>query len=305
MPWAYRNITLLDQGDHLHVQLLNVLAYRETMPYYLNSPQVCLSETKYLDKMRSWMRKIYGTALSVFDRCEEEGQWRLDPKASSRLRGTFQLFGSDFSRRHKRKWQKLCAVSEAENRLKNMRKELLRCPHSRALWKRVERQGPFTMQMSPWMEGQAQYWLENRTIQLCIQPPTRLRSALFELANAVQHKPLSLLFQRRCVMAPDEFAEAIERREYRTALMTANILSSCQNDGFWPYFPVDRKSITDQLELVDKPYYYRGRDPFYSHTDMYRESWFLACHPEGKKAWEADFQARRRERQRHLGSSIL
>lgn len=178
-----------------------------------------------------------------------------------------------------------------------VRKELMQCPASRALWQEVEKAGQFSLTCNPEHDAKLSHaWTELETRKIVLNPlpnaspeerllaPHETQRALFELGNLKRASLFDELDSRVCQLDIEDFARQTETIEWETHQETRQITAQCVSGKFWPActhgttFGVPRNltaghhtpTLQQALEVLDRT----------GHTEMYREQWREACRPD-------------------------
>lgn len=173
-------------------------------------------------------------------------------------------------------------LEECNRQLNQAAQSLSSCKATNDLWKNVEQQGNFTIECLPksQINWPAQIDCENRAIYVSTYfPPGTIRtpmedSIVFELNNLKQAASLLSIQAKMCTMDKYQYAEEIEKIEYRTLRETSAILKSCTEE--WSLLSSPQKSQEWKEYLTERM--------ITGHVSAYHLQWTEKCSPEDLKS---------------------
>lgn len=158
--------------------------------------------------------------------------------------------------------------------LVQMKKEFHSCPYAKALREKVIEEGPIkaTCTTEEYAPTGAKLLINKREILISMDNKQGLFYLLFEISNLHRVKEHFAIHHGKCTLSVDQFAELIERSEYRTYKDSRKIARQCIQDGYWPEEIYE--SWQDEDWTIEE---YLKKQEEYGHTEFYRVNWFHDC----------------------------
>lgn len=174
-------------------------------------------------------------------------------------------------------------TSDCQVRLEEAKKELLSCPAVKTFWNKVAKEGAFSIECASPRQVPfgAKVLIDERRILISSNRTEMVTPLLFELINLSKSEGILLIYENRCRLGMDYFAETFEAIEFYSSKQAYLLSSQCQKEGHWnvkeiPYeFLFSFKGVKER----DKFQIYYKIQNDHNHTDLYRRDWAKKCLP--------------------------
>lgn len=172
--------------------------------------------------------------------------------------------------------------SSCKSRLIQAKDDLLSCPEAKNIWNEVKKQDPFIMKCVPSQEAPfgARVNYVKREIYVSETSDNMVGHLLFELRNLKRTGNKLIGADHLCELGMEEYARAIEEREYRVVLETYKISDNCFRKGFWPenwrifQNEFSGKSSRSNWSTLEG---YLATQERVGHTALIRKRWVQIC----------------------------